>query len=332
MKQNFKVTNSRFFLPALISIIVALLLSLVQVMADQPMIILERFIQGGGWIEIVVVSAYAWIISYYMQDPAKQAKWRVRAWSIFSIVFFSQLILGMLIDERFLMTGKLHLPIPMMIIAGPLYRMEISFMPVLFLSTIVLSGPAWCSQLCYFGAIDALAANRSKSNYRRKMSWLGKVKFSIIFIVVLVALLLRILKVEIIYSTIIAVLFGIIGLIVIFIQSRRKGRMIHCISYCPVGTVVNYFKFINPFRFRISDTCTSCMRCISECKYGALNDEAIANRKPGITCTLCGDCVSVCKPKSFYYKFPWLNPVQSRNMYLAITIILHSVFLALARM
>lgn len=54
----------------------------------------------------------------------------------------------------FYMGGKLHLPIPAMILSGPLYRAELSFMNILFISTIVLSGPAWCSYLCYFGASD----------------------------------------------------------------------------------------------------------------------------------------------------------------------------------
>ena len=52
------------------------------------------------------------------------------------------------------MTGKLHLPVPMMILAGPIYRGHTSVMSILFLSTLILSGPAWCSHLCYFGAID----------------------------------------------------------------------------------------------------------------------------------------------------------------------------------
>lgn len=47
----------------------------------------------------------------------------------------------------------------MMILAGPIYRGHISVMTILFLSTVVLSGPAWCSHLCYFGAIDNLAAS-----------------------------------------------------------------------------------------------------------------------------------------------------------------------------
>ncbi|MDZ7738469.1 MAG: hypothetical protein U5K32_05265 [Bacteroidales bacterium] len=145
------------------------------------------------------------------------------------------------------------------------------------------------------------------------------------------AIILRLLNVSPLYTTIIAGAFGLGGLLVIFFLSGRKGKMIHCVYYCPVGTLVSYIKYINPFRFRIDDTCTSCMRCTSVCKYDALDPEDIKNRKPGITCTMCGDCMSVCRPGSFYYKFPGLNSKNSRNLYLAITITLHAVFLALAR-
>jgi ferredoxin len=99
-----------------------------------------------------------------------------------------------------------------------------------------------------------------------------------------------------------------------------------------VGTVVNYLKYINPFRFRIADSCTSCMRCVPVCRYGALSEENIQKRRPGATCTYCGDCISVCKPNSFYYKFPGLKSNSSRKLYLGLTIVLHVVFLALARM
>ncbi|HDJ22855.1 MAG TPA: 4Fe-4S binding protein [Candidatus Aminicenantes bacterium] len=62
----------------------------------------------------------------------------------------------------FLMTGKLHLPVPALILAGPIYRGTLSFMLILFLVTIVLVGPAWCSHLCYVGAWDDIACRRKR--------------------------------------------------------------------------------------------------------------------------------------------------------------------------
>ncbi len=134
-------------LPSAVFITVILFLSTIHLSLKNPILILERFFSGGGWVEIVFISAYGAFLSYKMQDPANTPFWRLRTWSIFAVVFFSQLILGIMADERFLMTGDLHLPIPMMILGGPLYRGELSVMTLLFLSTVILSGPSWCSQL-----------------------------------------------------------------------------------------------------------------------------------------------------------------------------------------
>lgn len=322
--------NRKYYLPLITALCTATILTIVQLMVDSPILLLERFIPGGGWFEIIVIALYASWVSFNMLDQSKQAKWRVRTWLVFSIVFFSQLLLGVLGFDRFLMTGELHLPIPMMIIGGAVYRAEFGFMPVLFLSTVILSGPAWCSHLCYFGALDAAMSAR-KAAHGRRWPLSGPFKLSVLILVVIVALILRLLNVSSLYTTIIASAFGLAGLGLIIFISPGKGRMMHCIHYCPVGTLLNYVKYINPFRFRIDDTCTSCMRCSTVCKYDALEPENIKNRKPGITCTLCGDCMSVCRPGSFYYKFPGLKPRASRNLYLGITVTLHAVFLALAR-
>lgn len=327
MKSKFQ------YLPVLVFVSIAVLLSFVQVKVDNPLILLERFVEGGGWIEIFLLSLYGAFLAFKMQNPSEQAKWRLRSWSLFSLVFFTQLILGLLGFEDFLMTGKLHLPVPMMIVAGPVFRLELSFMPILFISTIILSGPAWCSQLCYFGAIDGmLASSKGKGMNFFSKGKLDRIKLSGIFIVIATAMLLRLFQVPVLYTTILAALFGILGILLMLILSRRTGKMVNCIAWCPVGTLVNYLKYTNPFRFRIADTCTLCMRCVPVCRYRALSKENIEKGLPGSTCTLCGDCLSVCKPNAFYYKFPGLGPARSRKLYLGITIVLHAAFLGLARM
>lgn len=316
---------------SIVAAAVIVVLATIQLQVNKPLLLLERFVAGGGWIQISALGAYSWFLAYRMSSPGEQAKWRVKSWTIFSIVFFSQLGLGMLVDSRFLMSGDLHLPVPMMILAGPVYRMQISFMPILFLSTVVLSGPAWCSQLCYFGALDAQASKGRRKGIKKDKSALKKIRFTVLVLVITAAVLLRIFKVPVLYTTILAALFGIAGLFIITGLSRKSGRMIHCISYCPIGTLIAYLKFLNPFRFKIASSCTSCYRCIPECKYGALDKDTISKQKPGINCTLCGDCISVCKPGSLHYKFPGLDPVGSKFLYLGITISLHAIFMAMAR-
>lgn len=317
-------------LPMAVFLCTAMLLSLVQVMMpDRPIILLERFVQGGGWFEIFGVALYGSFLAYKMQDSASVAKWRRIAWSVFSVVFFLQLFIGLLGAEDFLMTGKLHLPVPAMILAGPLYRGELSVMTALFLSTVLLTGPAWCSQLCYFGAFDAMAS--SGRTEKKALPHKTTLKSTFLFLVILVAIALRWAGLSVLTVTLIAVGFGLGGITVMLLFSRRSGKMVHCTLYCPIGTLVSILKPVNPFRLTIDHNCTLCMRCSAWCKYDALNLKDIRNRKPAYTCTLCGDCLAACHEGSIQYRFLRLEPEKARYLYLFLTLSLHAVFLALAR-
>ena len=308
---------------------VCLVLGLVQWKVERPMLIAERYIPGAGWIEILVIGMYAGWITHNMLDQGNSAKWRRITWMTFSIVFFGQLAMGLAEYEKFLMTGKLHLPVPMMILGGPIYRGTISFMPVLFLSTLLISGPAWCSQLCYFGALDNLAAGgkTEMKPIRNKF----RIKHFMLLVIIAAAVLLRFLGAGPKLATAIALASGILGILIIVLVSRHKGKMAQCILWCPVGTLVNYLKFISPFRMYIDDSCTKCMACTAYCKYDALGRTDILNRKPGFTCTYCGDCLSSCKTASIRYKLFSLQSEQARNSWIILTISLHAIFLALAR-
>ena len=133
--------------------------------------------------------------------------------------------------------------------------------------------------------------------------------------------------------TLLAIGFGVIGLGIILLVSRKEGRMVHCTAYCPIGTIVNLTRFVNPFRLTIDqNSCTECMVCTTTCKYDALNRSDIEARKPGLTCTLCGDCLSSCHAGSLKYRFPGLTSRNARMLYLFITISLHAATMALARM
>lgn len=305
------------------------LLSIVQIKGHLQMIIAERFFHHGGWIEIFLLSIYAGFLSYKMSDQKNTAKWRMYSWILFSIVFYVQLTLGLLGFEKFLLTGNLHVPVPAVILAGPIYRFEFSIMPVLFLSTIILSGPSWCSHLCYFGGIDNVFSNSKKYPkqipIKNKMQW----KYSFLAIIVIFTILLRILSIPPLYAAFFGISLGVIGLLIMSFISRKRKKMIHCTVFCPIGTLVMYLKFINPFRIRINSSCTSCMLCMKHCKYDALNKEDIEAGKPGLTCTYCGDCITTCKFSSIEYKFPGLSAVNSRLLYIVITVSLHAAFLGL---
>jgi ferredoxin-type protein NapH len=319
----------QYKLPLIVFILTFIFLAFVQIKLDRPMILAERFLKGSGWIEIFLISCYGAFIINKMKDPDSVPIWRKITWTTFSFVFFTQLILGLSGFDKFLMTGKLHLPIPFMIIVGPIYRGQLSIMTILFLSTVILTGPAWCSHLCYFGAFDNLASagNTSKNVLKHK----GAVKSTGLILVIAMAIILRWMHLSTILSTTIAIAFGVVGILIMIMFSRRTGKMVHCVMYCPVGTVVYLFKHINPFRMYIEKSCTFCMKCTKFCKYDALNPQDIKNSKPSITCTLCGDCLAGCHNNSIRYKFLQMRPETAREVYLIMTITLHAACLALAR-
>ena len=306
------------------------LLTVVQLAVSQPMLLAERFVRGAGWIEALVLAGYSsWLLTQ-LHDSRKTAVWRRRLWTLFSVVFFAQFAIGLLGAERFLMSGELHLPIPAMIIAGPLYRGEGLFMPILFLSTVLLVGPAWCSYLCYIGSWDLNSAVSRKRPLQLKANRLW-IRVGILSGIVAVALILRQLGVSSLIATWLGLVFGLVGVGVIVAVSRRFGAMVHCTMYCPIGLAANVLGKLSPFRLRITDGCTDCGACSFKCRYDALRPEDIQARLPGLTCTLCGDCLASCKGQSIEYRFAGLSPHFARTVFLVLVVSLHAVFLGVAR-
>lgn len=326
-----KTQSSKYIPSGIVSGLVILQLVPVQMVMERPLLMAERFIQGGGWIQILLLSVLGFIITFNMLDLNKVPKWRRGIWLIFSIYFFIQFAIGLFLDDRFLMSGKLHLPVPFMIAAGPLFRMQFSIMTLIFLGTILLSGPAWCSHFCYFGAWDSVAAKGKTDRKPLNNKWL--IKNSFLVLVIAGALIFNVLGLRGLQTLIPALILAGGGVGVILLISRKKNKMVHCTLFCPIGTLVSYFKWISPFRLRIEESsCTDCMACLPSCKYDALNREDILDRKPGLTCTLCGDCLSTCKDGSIQYRLFNFSATTSRTIFLVVTITLYILCFGMARM
>lgn len=326
-----QISNRNIQIPAIVGLVVFSLLTIVQTIPDKPLLLAERFIYNGGWIQVTIITLYSILLSYNMQFRERRSKWRIYSWVLFTVVFYSQLVLGLCADSLFLLTGKLHVPVPAIILAGPLYRFSSWFMIILFFSTVLIAGPAWCSQLCYFGSLDAVASRARTGKRDRKSGIIPVVKYSILLIIVIVALVLRFVRASSGTTTLLAILTGVIGLLVISLISLRKGVMFHCTHYCPIGTIVSHIKYISPFRFRFTSGCTKCNACIKGCSYMALNEKAVKSGKVGVTCTYCGDCLNYCRHNGLGYSFAGLSPEVSERLWIIITISLHSIFLAVAR-
>lgn len=296
-----------------------------------PILMIERFFPGFGGFEIIAISLYAAFVTEKMLDPMKSSNWRRIIWTVFSVVFFSQLIIGLIGYEQFLMTGKLHLPVPAMIMAGPLYRLEISIMIFLFLGSIILVGPAWCSHLCYFGVWDDYASRNKLKPKILPKNW-QIVRGAILVLVAIAALGLNVMGVSPLNAAIAGLIFGIAGVGVMLFYSRRKGVMVHCTVYCPIGFFAVVLGKISPFRIKIDSTCDECAMCKLSCRYDALNMADIKNRKPNINCTLCGDCVGSCDKTSINYRFFKMKPESARRLFIVLAVSLHAAFLALGRL
>lgn len=308
----------------------AVLLGFVQWKVARPMLLLERFVPHAGWLEVVVLAAYAGWVAHHLLDVRKSAKWRRRIWGAFSIVFFGQLVIGLAGVEAFLMTGKLHIPVPAMIVAGPLYRGHGYFMPILFTVTLLLVGPAWCSYLCYIGAWDSGLAHLRKRPVTLPR-WRRYARPSVLVLVVAAALGLRHAGVPSPVAAGAGVLFGLAGVAVMVLWSRRAGAMTHCLSYCPIGWLAVVLGRISPFRVRIQPACNECGACSALCRYDALSMDDIRRRRPGCSCTLCGDCQRACRERFIEYRWLWLRGDTARTLFMVLVASLHASFLGVAR-
>lgn len=328
-RANYKKVKYQFGI--MISFLLTMsLLVFTAIKVSFPILLFDRIYTNMGWLQVFLLSLYAAYVTEKMLDPKLTPKWRRRIWLTFSIIFFGQLALGLMGFEMFLMSGKLHIPVPAIILAGPLYRWELSFMVFLFLGSIVFSGPAWCSHLCYFGVWDNLAADiKPRPSKLTKKVW--HIRIGLFLGVVAVALLFNLLGISIIGSIIAGILFGAVGIAVIIIFSRKTGNMVHCTTYCPIGILAVIFGKVSPFRIKINENCTTCMKCHYVCRYNALNLQDIKNGKPNLNCTLCGDCISPCEHSSINYSLFKFKPEISRAVFIVVIVSLHAVFLGLGR-
>jgi ferredoxin len=299
---------------------------------DPIPLLAERFWPGAGWIEVFFLSCYAAVLVEAFLTTKSVGKLRKWIWLTFSIVFFSQVFLGLLGIKQCLMTGKLHLPVPALILGGPIFRGEGFFMPILFVSTIVLAGPLWCSWLCYFGSWDNLSASLHSGKISSPFKHPKAIQISMVLLTVLVALTLRMTGSSGYMAVLFGAGFGLAGIGIVGFVSRKRGIMTHCTSYCPIGLIATIAGKINPMRIKIDTGCCECSACTRVCNYGALTSRNLRNRKTGPTCTLCGDCTSVCNNKNIGFAFPGLSRLASRKLFFVVAVCLHTVFLGFGRL
>ena len=305
----------------------------VHIFVKPSMLLAERFFPGTWWLEILVLTIYSVWLGQVMAKAGNIGNIRIRYWLFFSVIFFGQFILGLTVNDKFLMSGDLHLPIPALIVGAPIYRGEGFFMPILLLSTMAIAGPGWCSHLCYIGAWDNWAARkmkRPKKTISRKQTII--IRYAMLALVVVTAGVMNYFWVSVTAAAIIALAFGLFGVFLMLVFSRKLGYMLHCTTYCPIGSITTLLGKLYPLRVKIDETsCTACGICSTECRYDALTPIDVQSGSAGWNCTLCGDCVSSCHAGSIRFSF-FGSKKNGWIIYISIIIGLHAGFLALARL
>jgi polyferredoxin len=305
------------------------LMAPVQLFVDPPVILAERIAPGLGWLEILLLATWAAWLTSRILDDRRSARWRQRLWRLFSAVFFLQLFLGLAGADLFLMTGELHLPVPALIVGGPLFRHGGFFMPILLGVTILLVGPAWCSHLCYIGAWDDVAARSKISQPQELPRWRNVARFGILLGVAAVAVALRFFGAPGLLAGILGGLFGVAGIGVMVFTSRRTGAMAHCSMFCPIGWITTTLGRLNPFRVTIDTSCAMCGLCTPSCRYDALTASHLAAGRVGANCTLCGDCIGACHMRDLEYAFPGLGPQGAKVLFRVLVVSFHAAFMGI---
>lgn len=313
------------------------LLIILETASPVKLLIGSRFSPVLGGLEAILLGYWGVWVAGRLSDRKRANETRLRIWRVFSLVFFTQFILGIFGYALFLMTGKLHIPVPGVIVAGVIFRGGGWVMVVILIVSLLLAGTAWCSHLCYFGAWDHLAARQT-----RKISETPRVFRSIRPIlfagVVLTSLGLRLAGAGWLTAVLLGVALGLVMIPVALLVSRKKGVPVYCRHICPLGLVVHILGKISPWRVTVSSSCNGCSACLLKCRNGALTIEQ-GKCRVNRMCTLCRDCFKACSRSALGMNYMWgspmgksgINSIRAEQIFVALITIIHVIFIGTAR-
>lgn len=252
---------------------------------------------------------------------------------LFSCVFFGQLLAGLFLHSLFLLQGVPHLPVPGLILSGPLYRGGGSlFMPGLFAVSLLLAGSAWCSHLCYLGVWDARAADAGPRSGRGVPALWRKMRWGLLAVSLLLPLGLRLAGLPWPWALVFALALGLALLPCALWLSRKLGIPVYCCGICPLGMTANLLARLSPWRLRRNGHCTGCGACARVCRYGALRLDGDGRvTGPDWRCTLCRDCMSVCRHRALEIRCCGRGGAWVEQALLCSLSVLHTLFLFMGR-
>lgn len=304
--------------------------------ATRPgLLLLERLLPGFGALQCLLAALWAGWVCGALADQSRAAAFRMRIWKIFSLTFFIQLFLGIAVHGLFLLSGRLHIPVPGVIPAAWFYGQGSVFMLILYGISILLLGGAWCSHLCYFGVWDSLAAGRKPPISGRRMPRsLPQLRWLALMAVIAIPIFLRLANFSIHVAVWSGLMLGLLMLPMSLLVSRRFGVVGYCAGICPLGLLANILSKFSPWRIRREERkCTSCRACIRVCRHGALTENHLVRNAPGFGCTLCRDCLHVCHHDALHLTFFGLLCTRraATTAFVVLVSIAHTLFLWIAR-
>lgn len=172
---------------------------------------------------------------------------RLRIWRLFSLVFFGQLVLGLVLDSRFLLSGDLHLPVPGVILAAPLYRGGGYFMLILFGVSVLLVGAA-----CAASSVISESGTRARRRVAARRSlgaaplWLPALRLSMLGLTLLVPICLRLSGAPLEAALACGLLQGLLLVPCAAMISRKLGYGAYCAGICPLGLAASLLGKLAP--------------------------------------------------------------------------------------
>lgn len=296
-------------------------------------LVMERFFPVLGGIEIAMLAWYAAILAEGLLS-ARSRKMRRAAWLFFAVIFFGQILLGLAGVAQMRVLHNAHIPVPGMIIFGPLYRAEAGFMVFLVMGAALLAGSAWCSMLCYFGPLEsAISSKKALRKNSRFLDWaLRYGRVTVLSGGVIVAISLRRMEFSATIAVLAGICFAIASLLLMLCAARKYSGMTYCSAFCPLGLIINVLGRISPWRVRINrEICDGCGACEKVCEYRAIDFIQRQKGVPSLRCVLCRDCISACPKSAISLTFPFLKPRIAELLFVVLVVALHAIFIATAR-
>ncbi|MCD6117666.1 4Fe-4S binding protein [bacterium] len=106
---------------------------------------------------------------------------------------------------------------------------------------------------------------------------------------------------------------GLIALIfIIIVSSAVFQRRFWCRNICPLGALYGLFSKFRIYKRNVSDKCTACGMCRTECRMDAISEDYLSTNNS--ECISCMDCVEVCPVDAVKFSFSKIEVNKSKDV------------------